>query len=82
MSALTTAEMLNDLKLRNRAYNLLYMLGDAEPATVRTFLPGEAARLILTAWEAQQGERSTPLHQRIAQLDPRRLEYVVSGRIA
>ena len=78
---LSTAELVNDLQLRNRAYNLLYMLGDAEPTTARTFLPGEAARLILVAWEAQQGDRSTPLHQRIAQIDPRRLEYVVTGRI-
>jgi hypothetical protein len=81
MTRLSTADLLNDLALRNRAYNLLYSLGDYTSSNVPTLAPGEAARLILAAHEAQHGDRSTVLHRRIAQLPAHQLHYAVTGRI-
>ncbi len=78
---ISTIDLLDDLALRNRAYNLLYALGDYTWSNVPTLKPGQAAHLILTAYEAQHGDRSTELHRRIAQLPAHQLAYVVTGRI-
>lgn len=75
------ADAIRDLSLRNRAYNLLYALGDYTPTDVPTFAPGEAARLIQIAREALAGDRSTELHRRLAALKPHRLRYAIEGTI-
>ena len=78
---MTTAELLNDLTLRCRGCNLLYALGDYTSSNVPTFAPGEAGKLVLAAHEAMHGDRSTPLHRRIAELAPGVVEYAATGRI-
>jgi len=40
---MTTVDVIDDLCLRNRAYQVLYALGDSDPATL---YPGEAAVLV------------------------------------
>lgn len=51
---MTTAGLIDDLSLRNRAYHLLYALG-ADPKTVRTLEPGEAESLVLLAQSVDAG---------------------------
>jgi hypothetical protein len=78
---MNSQELIDDLCLRSRAYNLLYALG-ATPETVRTLEPGEASNLILTAYEVEQGDRSTEQHREIAaNVKPYLLRYVTTGRI-
>lgn len=78
---MTGPQIIDELSLRNRAYNLLYALGES-PATVRTLAPGEAERLITLATEAYVGLGDTYFHRLIAARVPvNQLRYVATGRI-
>lgn len=87
METMSTADLLDDLTLRNRCYQLLYLLGD-NPSTVRTLLPGEAAMWVGMAQEVEAGDRSTDVHRRVAEAVAGRgrsgqamLRYVATGRM-
>jgi hypothetical protein len=84
---ISAAALLDDLTLRNRCYQLLYLLGD-DPSTVRTLLPGEAAMWVGIAREVEAGDRSTDVHRRVAEAVAGRgrsgqaiLRYVATGRM-
>jgi hypothetical protein len=84
---MTIGELVDDLTLRNRAYQALYLLGD-NPSTVRTLLPGEAAMWVGIAREVEAGDRSTDVHRRVAEAVAGRgrsgqamLRYVATGRM-
>jgi hypothetical protein len=78
---LTATHLIDDLCLRNRAYNLLYALG-ADSSTVRTLIPGEAAYLVLVAQSVEAGDRLTERQRQIAAtVKPHHLRYVTTGRI-
>lgn len=74
------AALLLALTRSNRAYNLLYALGEATPETVETFKPGEAEELIQIAHEVSMGMRTTERHREIAEkVSPAILRYVAIG---
>ena len=76
-----TPELIECLCLRNRAYNLLYALGET-PATVRTLEPGEESFLVSCAKRVEAGKVESQLEQEIAsKVPPAQLHYVATGRI-
>jgi hypothetical protein len=78
---ISAAALLDDLTLRNRAYQILYLLGD-DPSTVRTLLPGEAAMWVGIAGDVLRGDRSTDIHCRLAAAcKPAMLNYIATGRM-
>ena len=78
--------MIDDLGLRNRAYQVLYALGDTA-ATVRTLTSGEAACLVGIVGDLLD-ERAHPLLQWTEldellyhRMSPRMIQYVAEGGI-
>jgi len=69
----------DDLEMRSRAYQVLYAMGDT-PATVRTFMRGEAEELIEVCREVQMGVLATLRHVAIRdRVSEGLLEYVING---
>ena len=78
---ITAQELIDDLSLRNRAYHLLYAMGQ-KPETVKTLRPGEAQRLVTLATETYCGLGDTYFHRMIRDMVPvHQLRYVATGRI-
>ncbi len=75
-------DMVDLLMVKNRAYNLLYALGE-EPSTVKTLTSEEAYRLVNLAREVSAGDRGTYFHRFLAKHVPaHQLRYVATGRMA
>lgn len=76
------AEIMEELSLRNRAYNLLYAVG-ADPRLVSTLDFEETCRLITLAKEVYAGVGSTFFHRLILDRVPaHQLRYVATGRMS
>lgn len=72
-------EVLDNLNLKDRAYSLLYALGQ-EPETVQPLFEDEARRLVTIAQEVYAGTGETYFHKLIAQIPIEKLRYVATGR--
>jgi hypothetical protein len=76
---LTVRDALAHLSFVNRAYQVLYALGDSS-ATVRTLEPSEAFALVALVADVRDGQRLTALDDLLAaKLSPRMISYVASG---
>ena len=72
-------EVIDYLGLANRAYNLLYALGE-EPSTVKTLNSEETYRLVNLAREVYAGQRATFFHRLLAaHVSTPQLRYVATG---
>ena len=78
---MTATQMINDLGLSNRAYQVLYALGDTS-STVRTLEPGEAACIVGIVQDIYYGHPVTPLDfLLVGCMSTRMIEYVAEGGI-
>jgi hypothetical protein len=78
---MATVELIDNLNLRNRAYNLLYSLGQ-DPGDVETLTDEEAQRLVKLADEVYRLEGDTFFHRLIRTRVPvHHLRYVATGKI-
>jgi hypothetical protein len=77
----TPQAIIENLSIKNRAYNLLYALGQS-PESVRTLDIDETYRLINLAKEVHEGQRDTYFHRLIAERVPaHQLRYMATGRV-
>jgi len=77
---ISAEEMVEQLSLRNRAYNLLYAFGES-PLTVQTLSPREAKRIVEMAQSAFRGDEGTFQSFIRKGMKPYQLRYVATGRI-
>ncbi len=78
---MTATQILSDLQLVNRAYQVLYALGD-EAHTVRTLEPEEAQCLVGIVQDIQGGHAQTGLDiTLLARMSPGMIAYVAKGEL-
>ncbi len=77
---MSTHALVDDLTLRNRAYQALYALGETS-LTVPTLRPGEALRWVVLAQEVLAGDRTTEQHNQLAKASQGLLNYIAWGRM-
>lgn len=74
-------EIVDRLTMANRAYQVLYALGDT-PATVNAVSLDEAKMWIGVAQSVIDGDRSTEIRKTLAEkMSPAMLRYVATGRM-
>lgn len=74
-------QIIDDLTLRNRAYQVLYALG-FQPSDVGTLEGSQVSAWIEIARQVRDGEMKTPYHERIrAKCNDVMLRYIVEGRM-
>lgn len=74
-------EIVDRLSMANRAYQVLYALGDT-PATVNSLSLDEAKMWIDIAQSVINGDRSTEIRKRLAAtMSTAMLRYVATGRM-
>lgn len=78
---ITDSTLIDDLALRNRAYQVLYALGFT-PSTAATLEPGAAAFWVRIAQEVVDGKMETGIHHQIKEkCKPAMLRYITTGKI-
>ena len=77
---MTPSSIIDSLTLSNRAYQVLYALGD-DSSTVRTLAAGEAFALVQIASDIFDGHIQTPFDRVLSNsIHPGVLRYVATGR--
>jgi len=79
-NGMSESEIIDLLSRSNRAYNLLYALGES-PVTVDTLTPVEVGRLIdkaQSAFAGMEGSFERLLRQKVS---PTMLRYVATGKM-
>jgi hypothetical protein len=78
-SAVPEAGLLDNLSRRSRAYNALYGIGWADPATVPTLTDEQVSLVIEVAQQALAMRERTEMHAKMMQLPLALLRYVARG---
>lgn len=78
-STVPEAGLLDNLSRRSRAYNALYGMKMADPATVPTLSDREADLIIGVAQEVLAMRDRTDMHAKMMQLPLELLRYVAGG---
>jgi len=70
----------DELTLRNRAYQVLYALGE-DSSTVRTLTTGEAACLVAIVQQLTSAPQTELDRVLVSKMSPRMIDYIAGGGI-